>query len=309
MKKSKILITLMLTVLLASFVNIPVALADDYPAPTGLKLTVLGSSEIKLSWNAQDTSESAYYDIYEGTSASNIKIVYSIECVSGHSYVFSHLYSNTTYYFAVGACPWEGNASKPCTPKSAKTANGIKYPSTIQVSSVSESSIRLHWTPVSGAYNYSVYMSDTTLHNDYHFVAFTDNLSYTVTNLPDDRLLYYVVRAVSSKGEGNMSNVLGCWTRTKAPSNLKAKALSTTSIKLTWNPYDFVLKYAVYRYDASLNEYKRIAYVSPGTSPSFTDKNLKPGVTYKYAVDAINVGGASKFSKVSAKTLAQVQNP
>jgi hypothetical protein len=79
-----------------------------------------------------------------------------------------------------------------------------------------------------------------------------------------------------------------------APTTLKATALSSSQIKLTWTDTDkTITNYQIFRSVSDTLHYKLLATI-PASPLSYTDTTLFGNVTYYYHVSAINAGGANQ---------------
>jgi hypothetical protein len=93
-----------------------------------------------------------------------------------------------------------------------------------------------------------------------------------------------------------------------APTNLKARALSDSQIKLTWEFPDHAgeLGFFIERKDAFSLPFTRIGSADPGAR-SFTDSGLAPNSTFTYHVQASFMGGDGPFSNEDSATTQPVQ--
>ena len=83
--------------------------------------------------------------------------------------------------------------------------------------------------------------------------------------------------------------------------NLKTAAMSSSSIKLTWNKAKNAKKYQVYMATAKKGKYKRVATLK-SSSRTFTKKSLKANKKYYFKVRAVNGKKYGKFSAVRYRT-------
>src|SRR5512133_3776581 len=84
-----------------------------------------------------------------------------------------------------------------------------------------------------------------------------------------------------------------------APTNVKATAVSSASINVTWTAVSGATSYTIYGGTASGS----LAQIGTSTAAAFTHNNLTAATIYYYAVDAKNALGASaKSATVNAKT-------
>ncbi len=97
-----------------------------------------------------------------------------------------------------------------------------------------------------------------------------------------------------------------------APGGLTATAVSPSQINLSWTDSDDVeAGFRVERAPASTGPWIRLATLDANTV-SFSDRNLAPGSTWFYRVQAYNAGGASGYGAVAGATtpgMPPVWNP
>ena len=89
-------------------------------------------------------------------------------------------------------------------------------------------------------------------------------------------------------------------------SGFKISSTNVNAIKLTWNKVSGADGYVVYRYNTSTKKYGRIAKIG---DLSFTDKNLKSGTSYKYAIRAFKTGNGKEVLSPKYPTLTTTTNP
>ena len=133
-----------------------------------------------------------------------------------------------------------------------------------------------------------------------------DATTYTETGLQNDTEYHYAVRAVRvdprATVTGAPSAVVAATpfesAQPSAPRNLVAVP-STDAIRLAWSgsPEPNVALYAVYRATGSAAP-TRIG-TTPAGSTTFTDRDVRPGVTYRYTVTALDNARRSNESRPS----------
>lgn len=94
----------------------------------------------------------------------------------------------------------------------------------------------------------------------------------------------------------------------KKVSSVKASALSTSSIKISWKSISNVDGYKIYRYSPSKKKFISIKTIKKKSQNTYKDKKLKSNKTYKYKVQAfkktktkIVYGKKSKAVKATTK--------
>jgi len=83
------------------------------------------------------------------------------------------------------------------------------------------------------------------------------------------------------------------------PRGVTATVLSSSSIRVVWNPVDDAWEYDVY-YESDLSSTKKFAGSTSGTS--YTHTGLQPSTRYYYFIKAINSYGESGYSSFDAAT-------
>jgi len=114
-------------------------------------------------------------------------------------------------------------------------------------------------------------------------------------------LLFMACDLISGNpGSGDQNG--GTDTIPSTPANVRAVAVSSTSISITWNSVSGVTSYDVY-YETGSQPITMLSTV-PGTS--YTHTGLQPNTAYNYYITAKNSAGASNYSsRASATTQAQ----
>ena len=164
--------------------------------------------------------------------------------------------------------------------------------------STSSNSIKLTWNKASGADGYIIYRYNTSA-KKYERIAKSEKLNFTDKNLGAGKSFKYAIRAYRVvNGKEILSKkypVVTASTNLENVTGFKAASTSDSTIKLTWNKTNGADGYIVYRYNTSTKKYYRI---DKAKALSYTDKNLVPGTSYKYAVRAYKtVNGKEVLSK------------
>ena len=208
-----------------------VAEAASVGKVTGLKSKTLSNSEIQLSWSK--VSGASGYSVYMRKNGKYNKLG---DC-KGTSYTVKKLPNATRENFKVRAYKtikgkkvygeYSANWNTATNPQACK---GLKK------TSANSDSIKLSWTKI-GCTNYRVYQLKN---GEWKEVGKTAGTSYTVKNLTAESEYKFKIRAckVDDKNAnhyGKYSNIIVAKTNVKKVTGLKAKTISNSKIKLSWN--------------------------------------------------------------------------
>ena len=188
---------------------------------------------------------------------------------------------------------------------SVSTVTGFK------VNSTNNSSVKLTWNKVSNADGYIVYKYDNAKKKWVRVIKTKNNSNtYTVSKLNAGTTYKFAVKAYKTvNGKEVASASYPQLSATTNPANVtgfKASSTSASAVKLTWKKSSGANGYVVYRYNTSTKKYSRIAKI---TSNTYTDKKLKAGTNYKYAVRAYRTVNGKELLSPSYPQLTTSTNP
>jgi fibronectin type 3 domain-containing protein len=170
--------------------------------------------------------------------------------------------------------------------------NSPAAPTNVAASVVSESQIKITWTPVSGSTYYVVFRSNDDAWTNYVIVeAYTSYTTYTNTGLSANTTYYYKVAAregiYSNNSYGHLSTSVHATTLSGSLSTVSVTALSTSSIRVSWTAVTSATGYKVYRSASYSGEYSVVSGASAVSGTSYDDTGLATNTTYYYKVSAI----------------------
>jgi chitodextrinase len=242
-------------------------------APSGLVSRDITSSGVRLTWNAStdNVGVTGYIVFRNGDSI-------AATTTSILEYTVSGLNPSTNYLFTIKAFDAAGNRSAESNSASVTTLVAPDHtnptaPGNLTPHDITISSIRLTWIASSdnvGVIGYIVYRGTDSL-------AQVSTLEYTVNGLlPSTRYLFSVKAKDAAGNKSVSSNVIDTLTTRdmvapSIPAGLTANDLTTTSVRLTWNPSTDnvgVTGYLVYRGSDSIGSVTGLQYPVTGLTPS-----------------------------------------
>ena len=276
-----------------------------------------GTNYVTLTWSkASNTTK--YYVFSYNTSTKKYTCLGNTTKLT---YKISNLKANTTYRFAVQAARvvsgkyYYGKVSAYVTVKTKGTSSPtiVDQVTGLKATAIGTDYITVSWNAVSGAQGYIVqWYNETT--GDFDNWK-TTRTSYTVRNLKPNTVHTFSVQGYNGYGCGNASDDLTV--RTKSISSptivdqvtgLKATAIGTDYITVSWNAVSGAQGYIVHWYNETTGDFDN--WETTGTS--FTVRNLKPNTVHTFTVQGYNgygCGNASDDLTVRTKSSSTVTKP
>lgn len=255
-------------------------------APSGLRATVSGSSEVGLSWFATDGATS--YEVKRGSSSGGPYT--QIATTTSTTYADYNVSGGTSYYYVVAAVDAGGAGP---TSNEAGTATAAVAPAGLTATTISGTEIDLNWTAASGATSYSVQRSTRSGGPYTKIATVADATTFDNTSLAASTTYYYVVASVNAGGTGPNTTQATATTAPPSPSGLHAKTNGSTEIDLTWSAANGATNYIVEDSEVEGGPYTQIGTSS---TASYKSTGLTSATQYYYVVEASNAGSSSAIS-------------
>ena len=247
------------------------------PSTPGSLAATAGDARVSLTW--ADVPEADGYRVYrDGTLVGSPTVP---------AYASTGLVNGTTYDFAVVAANLAG-ASAPTATVSARPMPALPTAPTGLAALPGDRSVRLSWTPVTGASGYDVL-------RDGAVVASPSAANVVDSGLVNGTSYAYAVVARNVAGSSAASSVVTATPVAPIPAvpDGLAAAAGNARVTLTWNAVAGATSYSVYRNGT------RVAVTASAT---YTDTAVANETTYAYSITASNASGASASSTVVMAT-------
>jgi fibronectin type 3 domain-containing protein len=267
-------------------------------APTGLGATPVSASRIDLSWSAVDGATGYRLQRLSGTTWVNV-----VDVTTNAASLTTGLSAGTTYTFRVLSQNLGGYSAASATAATRTLPAQVAAPA---LSPVSDTSMRVTWTAVTGATGYLVERSPdgsvwTTL------TTATTATTYTDSGLTTDTVYHYRVRANGTTGNGAFSATANRRTILPAVSAFTATPSSTSAVQLSWDDASTETGYRIERLSGTT--WTLVATVAAGTTNREVT-GLSAGTSYQFRIMAVNEGGNGVATTATARTLpARAANP
>jgi hypothetical protein len=279
--------------------GLPTVLSSAVPLPwPSLAAPVIesitpGDGQVRIEWSPVYGSVS--YSVYMRTASTDYGA--AIADVADTVYEATGLTNGTTYFFTVKAVNPDGTS--PASNEVSATPQ-VPAPGTpvLQSAEAGNAQVALTWSPVIGATEFKVYVSEVSG----AYGTETDNVTgsvygYTVTGLTNGKTYYFAVKAVNSGVESAFSNEKSATPHTvpSAPTNVRAEAGNRQASVTFTAPAD--------NGGSEITGYE--VTVSPGgmvvtgTGSPIVITGLTNGTSYTFTVKAVNKAGAGEASAPS----------
>ena len=275
-------------------------------APVGITTITAqstGFESVRLKWTAVEGA--SRYEIYSSATKNGTYLkIAAIGATNKREFTHLKLTAGKTYYYRIRVCCV---ADKVTTYGPYASISAAPVGSTVKSTAVSAGSrsIKVTWSPVSGASGYQIYRS-TSKSGTYSkvYTASSTAKSYTNNSLVTGKTYYYKVRGYCVTGDtriySGFSETVSAIPAIPAP-KLTVVPVSSTKNRLTWSVLTDVSGYQVYRSTAKSGSYSKIFTADDWPTAIYTNTGLKSGKTYYYKIRAfIKSGGTACYGKWSA---------
>ena len=252
--------------------------------PAGLRTTTQTRERIVLNWQRLDGATS-YQINRDGANVGTSDNTWHTD---------RNLTPGTTYTYTVQAVFADGTLSPESTAITTQTVgNPAVGPTGLRTTTQTRERIVLNWQRLDGATSYQI-------NRDGANVGTSDNTWHTDRNLTPGTTYTYTVQAVFADGtlspESTAITTQTVGNPAVGPTGLRTTTQTRERIVLNWQRLDGATSYQINRDGANV-----------GTSDNtwHTDRNLTPGTTYTYTVQAVFADGtlSPESTAITTQTL------
>ena len=271
----------------------------ELAAPKNIKASEIKATSAKLSWSKVTGASKYAVFSYNASTKKYAKLT----TVKTNSAIVSSLSAAKAYKLCVRAYNKDGKYS---AVSGIITVNTLPGTPKLTVSTVSTTELKLSWTKAAGAAGYKVYSySDSTKKfTVVKSVSGASNLKLSKTGLKAGTTYAFAVAAYYKTGGntiiGAKSAIVYAGTKPAKVTGLKASSGSKT-VSLSWTSVSGATGYNIYSYNASSKTYTKLGSSSAN---SYSINGLKPGTTYRYAVEAYKTVSGKKSVGAKSAVLA-----
>jgi titin len=270
-------------------------------APSNLAASTISTSKIRLTWEDNSDNELGFKIERKKSDGSYTQIAEVDNNIT--TYTNTGLSNDTEYYYRVRAYNSAGNSAY-SNVDSSRTGVIPTAPSDLEATGVSSTKIKLTWED--NSYNELGFKIERKKSGGSYSqikVVTDDITTYTDSRLVTDTKYYYRVRAYNNIGDSAYTDEVAARTGVvpTAPTDLKATAISSSKIKLTWEDNsDNESGFKIERRKSS-GTFSQIETVGEDTT-TYTDTGLSSNTRYYYRVRAYTDTGNSSYSNEVATT-------
>jgi N-acetylneuraminic acid mutarotase len=260
----------------------------------------IGQETASLSWTATAGTETYLIDLNTSQDFDPSTALLTEFPTAVTFQVLDDLSPGTMYYARIQSSNGSGGSGQPGIDDfdSVSFITIPAQPTLSQLTDINQRSVRQSWTPVTGAAEYELDVSEnfflSTLAN--YSALIVSEAQVLIEGLDPGTEYQFRVKARNESGESDFATNLNILTLPATPVARDATNTSARVFTANWDPVngaDF------YNLEVSLDDFQTFHYRETLSSSNPVQMtNLVAGATYKYRVQAGNESGTSPFSEV-----------
>ena len=276
--------------------------APDAPVAPTIQIVSADDASVTIKWDS--VIGATGYSIYMSTTSGAYVGSSDTLDASTLSCEITGLTNGTTYYFVVKASNGGGDSGN--SNEVSATPKTVPEAPVLLSATAGNQEVVLNWESVSNATSYTLYQG--TESRTYSAIKVLQDTTYTVGGLTNGNTYYFAVKATNEKGDGGFSNEMSATPQVPAPGApvLQSATAGNQKVTIIWSQVSGATGYTIYQGTES-RTYSAINVVAE-TDTTYTSDGLTNGITYYFAVSAINPGGESGYSNEAGATPKNTSN-
>lgn len=242
-------------------------------------LSVIDTSQIKVSWKASVGKTAYQYDVYRksATESSYQKVI----STKATSFIDKRLKANTKYIYKIIVVETEGLKQATYSAEASATTASVPNAPIIKIANQDTRAITISWEPIPYAKYYEVYRKSEN-QNDFKSLGRVSSTSYIDRSVTNGMKYIYYVKTQNDAGISKASNEASGYAVLPAPKTVSCTAKGNTSIEVNWSKVPNADGYLIRR---RMDGEKDYTVIMPCIKENtFTDKGLEPGTKYYYKI-------------------------
>ena len=274
-----------LTSVTSDIVTLP---APDAPSAPTIQTVVADDASVTIAWDS--VSRATGYSIYMSTTSGVYEEPIVVLKNLSLSFEITGLTNGTTYYFVIRASNGGGDSSY--SNEVSATPKTVPEVPVLLSATAGNQEVTISWDSVSDATSYTLYQG--TESRTYAAIKVLSETTFNADGLTNGTTYYFAVKATNEKGDSDYSNEISATPQVPAPGapTIQLEAIGNQEVTLSWDSVSDATSYTLYQGTGS-RTYSAITVV---TDTPYTVEGLTNGITYYFAVSAINPGGESGYS-------------
>ena len=267
-------------------------------APSMPVVHSMSNSALEISWWGVDGASD--YAIYRSVSAGGTYQQIASN-ITSYSYPDASLSASTQYYYKIAARSSAGYSGQSGAGNGWTRQNAL---SGVTAMYAADKQIAIAWTDALGETGYAV---ERAVHGMDSWTTLTTSVAANAVGYIDSSVEYgleydYRVQAVNPGGTSGHSNIAMGWTAPPRPGALRAIALSSGIVELSWLDTLGETAYIVNRSPNGNDSWTTLSANVPADATRYEDQSAAPGECYYYHVHAFNSAGISVASNCANTT-------
>lgn len=256
-------------------------------APTALSATWVDGQSIKLVWKDSSVEETGF-EIWRRVGTSGSWELYTTMGRNAISFVDTSISVQNSYSYKVRAKINDNVVYSDYSNEATIWTSDSIAPSKLTYKIVGQSQVELNWEDKSAAETGYKVERKVGYFGQWSQIALLEpNITkYNDKSINKTEVYYYRIAALDTLNSTNYSNsIIVSLATPQAPTNLKATAISSTEVRLSWQDNsnaenEFVIE------AMQINTFRKVASVAADTT-TFVYKNINPNTTLTFQVKAV----------------------